>query len=381
MNSKSMANMSRRELLSSGTKALISATLISQGMNQMATSKTNEQSSAVKKRFEKVIKPRALKPGDSVALLCPGGRPHNPAAINRAKVIVEEMGFKPIVGKNTLQFFGSMAGNDEQRLEDFSDAINDDSIAGIFCVTGGYGSLHLVDKIDWAKLAQKGKVLVGGDDNCHLLLSAYSQSGIVSFCAPNLDRLNSRDSFNSLRAAVTSTDLLSNIQANYGAVKSAANDGGSEKQAKDSSFEIRYSYAPVGGSAEGRLIGGNLTAIGSLMGTPFEPSFEDSILFIEDINEDHGMLDRWFTNLYLAGVLKQAGGIAFGDFENCHTTDCFNMYSLEDLFGDRMKAENKPTCFGLPLGQSARALTAPIGVRVRLDATKGTISFLEPACV
>ncbi|MBC8000669.1 MAG: LD-carboxypeptidase, partial [Leptolyngbya sp.] len=376
---KSKTDMSRRELLSSGTKAFVSATLISQGMNQMATSKTNEQKSALKKHFEKVIKPRALKPGDRVSLLCPAGRPHNPAAINRAKVIVEEMGFKPDVGKNTLQFFGTMAGNDEQRLEDFSDAINDDSIAGIFCVTGGYGSLHLVDKIDWAKLAQKERVLVGGDDNCHLLLSAYSQSGMVSFCAPNLDRINSRESFNSLKAAVTSTDLLPNIQANYGAVKSAATDGGSEKQAKDSAFEIRYSYAPVGGTAEGHLIGGNLTAIGSLMGTPFEPSFEDSILFIEDINEDHGMLDRWFTHLYLAGALKQISGIAIGDFENCHTTDCFNMYSLEDLFGDRMKAENKPTCFGLPLGQSARALTAPIGIRASLNASKGTLQFLESA--
>lgn len=377
---KNKTSMSRRALLGGGAKAILSATLVSQGLNQMATSKSNAPKETLKKHFDKVIKPNPLKHGDKVALLCPSGRPHNPASINRARAIVEEMGFVPVVGKNTLKFFGTMAGTDDERLADFEDALNDDSISGIFCVTGGYGSLHLVDKINWEKLAEKRKVFVGGDDNCHLLLAAYSQTGMATFCAPNLDRITSRESFNSLKTAVTSKDILPSVQANYWAVKSATNDGGSEKQAKEGPFEIKYSYAPVAGIAEGRLLGGNLTALGSLMGTAFEPSFKDTILFIEDINEDHGMLDRWFTNLYLAGALKQVAGIAFGDFENCHTTDCFNMYSLEDLFGDRMKAENKPTCFGLPFGQSARALTAPIGIKVALDAGKGHLEFLEPCC-
>lgn len=335
---------------------------------------------AAKPEGKSLVKPKALKPGDRVALLCPAGRPHNPSSVNRARAIVEEMGFKPVVGKNALKIYGTMAGTDEERLSDFNDALADDSIAGIFCVTGGYGALHLVDKIDWDKLKQNPKVLAGSDDICHLLLAAYARTGIVSFHSPNMDRIASQQSFDSLKQAITSKDPLPSVKSNYWGIE-AANDGSSETKARlpDDKWQINYSYAAVDGVAEGALLGGNLTALGSLMGTPYQPSFKNAVLFLEDINEDHGVLDRWFTNLYLAGALSEVSGVALGDFENCRTKECFNMYSLEDLFGDRMKEQNRPCCFGMPLGQSARSLTAPIGVRVKLDATKGNITYLDSA--
>ncbi|MBA3993019.1 MAG: hypothetical protein C0469_05775 [Cyanobacteria bacterium DS2.3.42] len=376
--------ISRRELISNGTKALISAAIFSKGIEQMAQAKhqTKDRPSTIAARPEgqKVLKPKALKPGDRVAVLCPAGRPHNPASVNRAKAIVEEMGFKPVVGKNALKIYGTMAGTDEERLSDFNDALTDDSIAGIFCVTGGYGALHLVDKIDWDKLKENPKVIAGSDDICHLLLAAYARTGIVSLHAPNMDRISSQQSFDSLKQAVTSKDPLPLVKSNYWGIE-ASTDGSSEKQARlpDDKWQIAYSYAAVEGTGEGPLMGGNLTALGSLMGTPYQPSFKNAVLFLEDINEDHGVLDRWFTNLYLAGALSEISAVAMGDFENCRTKECFNMYSLEDLFGDRMKELNRPCCFGMPLGQSVRSLTAPIGVNVKLDATKGTITYLESA--
>jgi muramoyltetrapeptide carboxypeptidase len=353
-------------------------------MNKMALAKhsNKEKSAALAARpeAENAIKPKALKDGDRVAILCPAGRPHNPAAVNRAKAIVEQMGFKPVVGKNSLKIYGTMAGTDEERLSDFNDALSDNSIAGIFCVTGGYGALHLVDKIDWDLLKKNPKVIAGSDDNSHILLAAYARTGVVTFHAPNMDRICSQQSFEAMKLAVTSKDNLPTIQSNYWGLESAF-DGSSKSQARptDEKWQIAYSYAAVEGTGEGPLMGGNLTALGSLMGTPFQPSFRNAVLFLEDINEDHGILDRWFTNLYLSGVLSEVSGVALGDFENCRTVECFNMYSIEDLFGDRMKAVHKPCCFGMPLGQSARSLTAPIGVKVRLDASKGTISFLESA--
>lgn len=379
--------ISRRSLISNGTKALISTTIFSIAWGQqekMAQAKqaNKSKSTAIATRVEgsNIIKPRALKTGDRVALLCLAGRPHNPATMNRAKAIVEEMGFKPVAGKNSLKIYGTMAGTDEERLSDFDDALSDDSIAGIFCVTGGYGALHLVDKIDWKKLKDNPKVIAGSDDNCHLLLAAYAKTGLITFHSPNMDRICSQQSFDSLKQAVSSKDKLPTVQANYWEVD-ALTDGSSQKQARmpDDKWQLSYSYAAVEGTCQGPLLGGNLTALGSLMGTPYQPSFKEAVLFLEDINEDHGVLDRWFTNLYLAGALKEISGVALGDFENCKTTDCFNMYSIEDLFGDRMKLENKPCCFGMPLGQSLRSLTAPVGVQVSLDAGKGTISYLETA--
>lgn len=352
-------------------------------MNKMAQAKRSGKSQkAATEQLEKIIKPRALKKGDRVAIICPSGRPHNPAAINRAKAIVEQMGFKPVAGKNALKIFGTMAGTDEERLSDFHEALSDDSIAAIFCVTGGYGALHLVDKIDWEKFKQNPKVLVGSDDNSHILLAAHAKTGIITFHAPNMDRICSQQSFDALKEAVTSKNNLPSIQSNYWGLD-AANDGSSKSRARigEDRWQIAYSYAAVEGQCEGPLIGGNLTALCSLMGTPYQPSFKNAVLFLEDINEDHGILDRWFTNLYLSGALGDVSGVALGDFENCRTVGCFNMYSIEDLFGDRMKSVNKPCCFGLPLGQSARSLTAPIGVQAKLDATNGTLSFLEAALI
>lgn len=185
--------MNRRTLIANGTKALISATIFSKGMEQMAQAKQQTQDKgsniAARPDGEKILKPKALKPGDRVAVLCPAGRPHSPASVNRAKAIVEEMGFRPVVGKNALKIYGTMAGTDEDRLADFNEALSDDSIAGIFSVTGGYGALHLVDKIDWDRLKQNPKVIVGSDDICHLLLSAYARTGLVGFHAPNMDRI------------------------------------------------------------------------------------------------------------------------------------------------------------------------------------------------
>lgn len=380
-------NLSRRMLISSGTRALISATIFAKGIEQMAHAKNrNKQEGTINATIasgpqsESLVKPKVLKPGDRVALLCPAGRPHNPSSVNRAVAIVEEMGFKPAVGKNTLKIFGAMAGTDEERLADFNEALVDDSIAGVFCITGGYGSLHLVDKIDWKKLKANPKVLVGSDDNCHLLLAAYATTGIVTFHAPNMDRIVSQQSFDSLKTAVSSKELLGRVKSSYWDIEDSF-DGTSQKKARiqNDKWQVDYSYAAVEGQAEGPLMGGNLTALGSLMGTPYQPPFKNAVLFLEDINEDHGILDRWFTNLYLAGALNEISGVAFGDFENCRTKDCFNMYSLEDLFGDRMKQQNKPCSFGMPLGQSARSLTAAIGVKVSFDAGKGTIEYLETA--
>lgn len=312
---------------------------------------------------KKVLKPKALKPGDRIGLVCPSGRPHNPSTVSLAVTMIEEMGFKPVIGKHVLKIHGPMAGTDEERVDDLMRFWQDDSIAAIYSITGGYGAIHLVDKIDWDMVASKPKVFVGTDDICHISLAAYSKAGLVSLVAPTLDTVASKDALASVKRALTSTANLPVITASY----------------QNEAFS--YKYAPVEGTAEGRLVGGNLTALSSLMGTPFEPSLDEAILFLCDVNETNDILDRWFTNLYVAGALDQANGVVFGDFPNCGARDCFNLYSLEDLFGDRLKQLNKPCCFAMPIGQSARSVPVPLGIRTRFNATEGTLTFLEPAFV
>lgn len=311
-----------------------------------------------------LLKPRALKRGDKVGLVSPASRPDGPAVIAQAQKVMEWMGFKPVLGEHALHMQGFLAGSDAERLSDLMGFFKDDSIKGIFCLSGGYGSLRLLDRIDYNVITEHPKVLVGADDNTALLLAVNKCSNLVVFHGPNLDQLNSPASFEDLQLVVSQKKPLKPLNVRIGKIAF----GGSH-------------YAPYAGTVTGRLLGGNLTALCSLMGTPFEPDFESSILFLEDKNERNDMLDRWFSTLYVSGDLHKVEGVALGDFVNCGRKGSSNMLSIEDLFGDRLKEMEKPSCFGFPFGQGDDSYTIPIGVHASLDTNKGQLTFLDSALI
>lgn len=312
----------------------------------------------------KLIKPRALKRGDKVGLVSPASRPDGPAVIAHAVKVMEWMGFKPVVGANALNMQGFLAGSDSERLADLTDFVQDDSIKGIFCLSGGYGSLRLLDRLDYNLIAEHPKVFVGSDDNTALLLAINKRTNMVVFHAPNLDQLSSPASFEDLQLVVGQKKPLRPLNVRISKI----------------AFGSAH-YAPVKGVVTGRLMGGNLTAIGSLMGTPFQPEFQGSLLFLEDKNERNDMLDRWFSTMYVSGDLEKVTGVALGDFVNCGRKGSSNMLSIEDLFGQRLQEMQKPSCFGFPFGQAEEAYTIPIGINASLDTNKGQLSFLDSAVI
>jgi len=310
----------------------------------------------------KIIKAEALKPGDRVGLACPASRPESTATLSRCVKVVEELGFQPVVGESVLKIQGFMAGSGPERAADLNRFIEDDSIKAIFCLTGGYGSLHVLPFLNYRKLASTPKLISGCDDNTSLINAIYSQTGLVCFHAPNVDQIKTKFTFDRFRNMVTGSEETQSFST-----REACPDvvGGGDH------------YVPVNGTCEGTLIGGNLTALVSLLGTKFEPSFENSLIFLEDKNEQNGILDRWFTTLYIAGHLQSASGVAFGYFENCNPKQSLNMLSIVDTFGDRLKELAKPSCFGFPFGQGSDTLGVPIGVRARINCQAGTIEVLE----
>jgi muramoyltetrapeptide carboxypeptidase len=313
--------------------------------------------------ISKLVKAEPLKAGDQVGLCCPGSRPASPAVLTRAVRLVEEMGFKPVVGKHVLSIDSYMAGTDEERLADLNGFLKNRSVRGIFFVSGGYGSLRLLPEVDFKVLSDEPKVIVGCDDNTHLLLAVLSVSKLVPFHGPNLDQLKSKYSFDRLKEAVTKKGVMKPVLAADG-----ANDEVGEG----------YFYSKVAGTAAGALLGGNLTAITSLMGTPFAPDFRDAVLFLEDINERTDILERWLTTLYISGKLGEVSGVACGEFNGCGPKGSYDLLSIEEIFASRFTQLQKPSCFGLPLGQTSRMATVPLGVKVSLDASKGVLTFKEP---
>lgn len=310
------------------------------------------------------VKAPALKEGDRVALVAAASRPRAPSVVVRCKKIVAEMGLVPVVGKHVMDISGFMAGSDEDRLADLHEAIADPSIAGIFFLTGGYGTLHLLPFLDYDLIAQHPKVYAGCDDNTALLNAIHAKTGLITFHAPNVEQIRNKYLFRLYKQAVMSTEPIALLDATAHA-----------------DFEVCACdfYCAVEGSVQGRTVGGNLTALASLLGTPYEPPFQDRIIFLEDINEQNSILDRWFTSLYLSGHLQRAAGAAFGSFENCNPRGAVNMLSIMDTFGDRMQYLRKPGCFGFPFGQFRDTSIVPIGVNASLDCSAGKFEFLESA--
>jgi muramoyltetrapeptide carboxypeptidase len=307
-----------------------------------------------------LIKPRALKSKDRVALIAPASRPTKPSALKRAERIVHDMGFVPVVGAHALDTHGAMAGDDQARLSDIVTALEDDSIAAIWCLNGGYGSIRLLKDLPYDTFAKKPKILIGCDDNSHLLLALHQKSKVVTFHGSNLDRIDSKDAFDRFKKLLTSVDHFPAMQV------------------KDK-FLSDFCYSPVNAIGKGRIVAGNLTALVSLFGTPYEPDLSGSVLLLEDRSERNDILDRWFTTLYISNKLSTVAALGLGQFEDCSTKGSFNMLSFEELVADRVTEMKLATCFNLPFGQACENAVVPLGLQVSFNTEKGHLAYLESA--
>jgi len=279
--------------------------------------------------------------------------------------MVEAMDFIPVVGAHVLDTHGAMAGSDQARLADLCSAIEDDSIAAIWFLSGGFGSLRLIKDLPYAAFASRPKIVIGADDTSHLLLALNHAAKVVTFYGSNVDRIDSKEALERLAAFFRAEDQNQLSQFPL-------------MQVKDKVLN-NFCFAPVAEIKEGRTLAGNLTALISLFGTKFEPDLADAILLLEDRNERNDILDRWFTTLYISGKLAKVAALGMGQFENCGTRRSANMLSFEEMVADRVVEMGLPTCFNLPFGQSSDCSIVPLGLRARLDTGAGKLEYLESA--
>lgn len=311
-----------------------------------------------------LIKAKALKPGDRVALVAPGGRPYKPSVVSRAARLVEDMGFKPVIGAHVLEVRGHTAGSIAQRVDDFNKFLNDDDVSALFCVTGGFGSLSLLPHLDFGAVERNPKIIVGGGENTAIVLGLHSRTGLITFHGPNLQDINSEASFVSFKSALTRQTILEPI------VAATVNSAWSEA----------HSHVAVEGIGQGHLLGGNLTGLVSLFGTAFEPELSGAVLFLTDHDERNDIIDRWFTTLYVSGQLEKVKAVALGYFDNCGNKGSFNMLSVEDSCAERLVQLNLPSIFDFPIAGGASP-TVPIGVSSALDTRRRTLDFLQSALI
>jgi len=310
-----------------------------------------------------LIRARKLKNGDRVGLVAPGTRPDSAATVAFAARVVEEMGFTAVTGQHVLETHGHLAGTDQQRLQDLNGFLSDPAIAAIFCISGGFGALPLLDRLDYDAVVQNPKLIVGSDENTALLLAVHIRCALPVVLGPNLDRVRSAKSFDSLKRCVTTADA---------AVFETRSESIGEKR-------ISLMYSSYNGQAAGVTLGGHLGSIISLMGTPFQPDFEGKILCLDEYNERYDTLERWFTNLFISGSLAKVSGTAFGEFAGCGARGNQTVLPIEDSFGERLKQVRKPNLFGFGFGRTNVSESLPLGVPAELDTMRGTIKVLHGA--
>jgi muramoyltetrapeptide carboxypeptidase len=296
-------------------------------------------------------KPPALARGDRIAIVAPAGPFDRESFEAGFRVLATR--YDPVFDEALFTRTRYLAGDDGRRLDELSRALADDSVRAVFGARGGYGSLRLLRELA-PKLGAGGaspKAVIGFSDitALHLTLQA---AGWVSVHGPVVTQLGSqpREAADRLFALLESPATPPAPLAGVGL---------------------------VGGVAEGPLLGGNLSLLTRLLGTPYLPPLDGAVLLLEDVAERPYRLDRMWTHLTLAGVFDRVRGIALGEFTDCEEPD--EDYRAADVLAVLATETGLPCAIGFPIGHGAVNLAVPLGCRARLDGGAGTLVFLEPA--
>jgi muramoyltetrapeptide carboxypeptidase len=295
--------------------------------------------------------PALLQPGSRVALVAPAGPLRDETDLERAKASARSFDWEPIVGEHVLERDGYLAGTDAHRIGDLNKFVADPTIDGIWCIRGGYGTMRLLDNVHYEAWQRHPKPLIGYSDITALHAAIGQRAALITFHGPTA------------RAELTPFSRAS--------LRSALIDG------TDSAGTAPEALTLQPGRAEGRLVGGNLALVASLVGTRYEPSFDGAILVLEDVNESVYRLDRMFTQLRLSGSLDQLAGIALGQFSEIPDEPASDTRPLLDLLYEVADQCAVPCLADLPIGHTADQWTIPLGATAELDADNKTLMVIR----
>lgn len=313
------------------------------------------------------VRPPAIRAGDTIGLMIPSSANWNPFDLDVLLEALGVLGLKGKLGKHVLDRRGYLAGRDEDRAADFNAMVRDPEVRAIHCIRGGWGAARLLPLIDFDAFARTPKAVIGYSDITALLLSLHARTGTITFHGPNGASEWNETNVEWLQRVTWRGEaaLFENPRALSGAIVPDE--------------DRTRTLTP--GRARGRLLGGNLTVLTALIGSPYLPDFTDSILFLEDVQEAPYRIDRMLVQLKLAGVLERLRGVVFGTCSKCGPGEGFGSLTIPDVLDDHIKSLGVPAYHGAMVGHIARQFTLPVGAEVELDADRGTLRMLEPAVV
>ena len=326
----------------------------------------DETARAAPSRDRPLLKPQRLAAGDRVGLVLAASMEIEPSRLGLARDQLAAAGFDPVVADNAGARRGYFAGTDRERAAGVHRMFADPEVRAVFCYSGGWGSPRILPHLDYDLIRRHPKVLVGYSDNTALINAVHAETGLVTFHGPNAAGHLEPWTLDHLRRVLMRAEPIG-VLAN--------------PPKRDDELVSRF-YRTVtlrGGRARGRLVGGNLSLISALMGTPWEIDAEGAILLLEDIHEEPYRVDRMLTQLAQSGKLGAAAGVVFGFCTDCPVRG--PSLGLEEILADHLGPLGVPAVSGLAFGHVEKKLTLPIGLDATLDADAGTLTIDEAAVV
>ena len=314
------------------------------------------------------LKPARLKPGDTVGLVCPAAPAYSRETVQITIESLAALGLKTKLSAHFYDRYGYLAGRDMDRAADLNMMFADPSVTMIMAMHGGWGCARILPLLDYDLIRRNPKLLIGYSDITALLLGIHAKTGLATIHGPE-----GAATWNAYTVDWFRRVLMTGESVQF---QNPVDKDDTLSPTKDRITTLRS------GTAQGQLVGGNLTVLCHLIGSPYLPDWRGKILFVEDVHEDVYSVDRMLTHLKLAGILDQVAGFVFGKCTKCDAgSGGYGSLTLEEVLVEHIGSLTVPAYAGAMIGHVADKFTVPIGINAELNADAGTIRLLESAVV
>ena len=296
----------------------------------------------------RALNPPILRAGDRIGVAAPAGPPRR-RALEAGIAVLESRGFEVVRGRHLFDRQAYLAGTDADRLADLNEMLRDPLMRGVWFARGGYGLHRIIGGVDLAALRRAPKALIGYSDLTVLQAAAWRRMGLGAFQGPMVAEL---------------------------ADPRAYHAGSLWRTLAGEKVRLRFGRGSVvrPGRAAGPLVGGCLSLLTALVGTPFEPPLDGAILFWEEVNEEPFRIDRMLAHLKLSGRLDRLAGMVVGNLPGCRPRRRANAMPLAAILATHLAGTDYPVVTGIPAGHGPGKMTLPVGFPARLDTRSGILS-------